>query len=80
MPCHDDLPRLAGAPGGALIPTESERVEAWRLHKLLEAGYPVATAELIAGRASGADAIDLHDAVELVRRGCAPAIAAEILL
>ena len=54
---------------------ESAKVESWRLHILLEAGYPVSLAERIAG-----SDVDLHDAVELVRRGCAPAVAAEILL
>jgi len=54
---------------------ESAKVESWRLHILLEAGYPVPLAERIAG-----SAVDLHDAVSLLRRGCAPAVAAEILL
>lgn len=54
---------------------ESAKVESWRLHILLEAGYPVPLAERIAG-----SEIDLHDAVELLRRGCDPAVAAEILL
>jgi hypothetical protein len=54
---------------------ESAKVESWRLHILLEAGYPVPLAERIAG-----SEVDLHDAVELLRRGCAPVIAAEILL
>jgi hypothetical protein len=54
---------------------EPARVESWRLHTLLEAGYPVHLAERIAG-----SEVDLHDAVELIRRGCAPTTAAEILL
>ncbi len=54
---------------------ESAKVESWRLHILLEAGYPVPLAERIA-----VSEVDLHDAVELVRSGCAPAVAAEILL
>jgi hypothetical protein len=54
---------------------ESTKVESWRLHVLLEAGYPVPLAERIA--VSG---VDLHDAVELLRRGCSPPVAAEILL
>lgn len=54
---------------------EPGRVESWRLHVLLEAGYPVHLAERLAG--SG---VDLHDAVELVKRGCDPSTAAEILL
>ncbi len=55
---------------------DRERVESWRLHVLMEAGYPLPLAERLAQ--SGAD---LHLAVELVgRRGCAPETAAEILL
>jgi hypothetical protein len=56
---------------------ESERakVESWRLHVLIEAGYPLPLAERLA-RSSA----DLHVAVELLRRGCEPATAAEILL
>ena len=54
---------------------EPAKVESWRLHTLLEAGYPVPLAERLAG-----SEVDLHDAVELVRRGCEPTVAAEILL
>ena len=56
---------------------ESERakVESWRLHVLIEAGYPLPLAERLAG-----SEVDLHRAVELVRAGCAHDVAAEILL
>jgi len=54
---------------------EPAKVESWRLHILLEAGYPVHLAERIAG-----SEVDLHDAVELLTRGCDPTTAAEILL
>ena len=54
---------------------EGCKVESWRLHVLLEAGYPVHLAERIA-----ASEVDLHGAVELIRRGCEPTTAAEILL
>jgi hypothetical protein len=54
---------------------EPGRVESWRLHILLEAGYPVHLAERLA-----ASDVDLHDAAELLTRGCAPDVAAEILL
>ncbi|HSI97976.1 MAG TPA: hypothetical protein VK926_06400 [Gaiellaceae bacterium] len=54
---------------------ESARVESWRLHVLLEAGYPVHLAERLAG-----SEVDLHGAVGLLERGCEPATAAEILL
>jgi hypothetical protein len=54
---------------------EPARVESWRLHILLEAGYPVHLAERIAG-----SEVDLHHAVELVTRGCDHVTAADILL
>jgi hypothetical protein len=55
---------------------ERAKVESWRLHVLVEAGYPLPLAERVAQ--SGAD---LHEAVTLVSdRGCTPELAAEILL
>lgn len=59
------------------IETHSERskVESWRLHVLIEAGYPLPLAERVA-----VSEADLHLAVSLVENGCAPATAAEILL
>ena len=56
--------------------TERSKVESWRLHVLIEAGYPVAAAERVAARSD----VDLHRAVELVERDCPPDTAAEILL
>ena len=55
--------------------SERSKVESWRLHVLIEAGYPVSLAERIA-----ASAADLHRAVELVSRGCDHEVAASILL
>ena len=59
------------------VHTESERskVESWRLHVLIEAGYPLPLAERLA-----ASEADLHLAVEIVRDGCAHQTASEILL
>jgi hypothetical protein len=54
---------------------ERSKVESWRLHVLIEAGYPLNVAERLA-----ASEADLHVAVELVDSGCAHATAAEILL
>jgi hypothetical protein len=54
---------------------EREKVESWRLHVLLEGGYPYTLAERLA-----ASEADLHRAVELVFNGCSPRTAAEILL
>jgi hypothetical protein len=61
-----------------LLDTGNERakVESWRLHVLIEAGYPLPLAEKIA---AALDA-DLHHAVALVTNGCDPRTAAEILL
>jgi hypothetical protein len=55
--------------------SERAKVESWRLHVLMEAGYPLPLAERIAGSEA-----DLHRAVELIRQGCAAETAAEILL
>ena len=59
----------------AEIETERSKVEGWRLHVLIEAGYPLSLAERLA-----ASEADLHVAVELVRSGCEHETAAEILL
>jgi hypothetical protein len=55
--------------------SERDRVASWRLHVLMEAGYPLPLAERVAHSEA-----DLHLAVELVSQGCAPKTAAEILL
>jgi hypothetical protein len=54
---------------------EQAKVESWRLHVLIEAGYPLPLAERLA-----ASEADLHVCVDLVRQGCNPSVAAEILL
>ena len=55
---------------------EQAKVESWRLHVLMEAGYPLPLAERVAQSSA-----DLHEAVTLVaERGCRPELAAEILL
>jgi hypothetical protein len=54
---------------------EQAKVESWRLHVLIEAGYPLPLAEKLA-----ASEADLHVCVDLVRSGCSPVTAAEILL
>jgi len=55
--------------------SEHDKVVSWRLHVLIEAGYPSELAERIARSQA-----DLHNAVELVLAGCAHETAAEILL
>jgi hypothetical protein len=57
------------------IAGERAKVESWRLHVLIEAGYPLPVAERLA-----ASEADLHVCVDLLRQGCTPATAAEILL
>ena len=54
---------------------ECSKVESWRLHVLIEAGYPLPLAERLA-----VSEADLHVAVQLVRDGCTHATAAAILL
>jgi len=54
---------------------ERSKVESWRLHVLMEGGYPLPLAERLAGSEA-----DLHNAVELLRQGCSPETAVEILL
>jgi hypothetical protein len=54
---------------------EQAKVESWRLHVLMEAGYPLRLAEKIAHSEA-----DLHHAVDLIRQGCSAETAAEILI
>jgi hypothetical protein len=55
--------------------SEKVKIESWRLHVLIEAGYPLPLAEKLAFSSA-----DLHQAVDLVKDGCSPLLAAEILL
>lgn len=54
---------------------ERAKVQSWRLHVLIEAGYPLTLAERLA-----ASEADLHIAVDLIAVGCSPETATEILL
>ncbi len=54
---------------------ERSKVESWRLHVLIEAGYPLSLAERLA-----VSEADLHTACKMVDLGCAHETAAEILL
>jgi len=54
---------------------ERSKVESWRLHVLIEAGYPLSLAERLA-----VSEADLHTACEMINSGCAHETAAEILL
>ena len=55
---------------------EEERVLAWRESELERAGFSARDAFELAIRPD----IDLHTAVDLIRRGCPPATACRILL
>lgn len=62
-----------------LIPAgrgDEELVFDWRLGELMRAGYPLTIAEKVAAAAH----VDLHQAIALLERGCAPETAAKILL
>lgn len=50
-------------------------VTTWRRCRLLEAGFPVLLATVLAGTAS----VDVHALLQLVDRGCSPDLAARIL-
>jgi len=54
---------------------ERAKVESWRLHVLMEAGFSLPIAEKLAHSEA-----DLHRAVEIVRSGCDHETAARILL
>jgi hypothetical protein len=56
--------------------SEEAQVEGWRLEELIRAGYP----EPLAVKIALEHQVDLHHAVELLKRGCRPEIAARILL
>ena len=56
--------------------TEAEMILRWRFDELARSGYDVESALVLASHVE----IDLHDASELVRRGCPPETAIRILL
>jgi hypothetical protein len=56
--------------------SEDELVHLWRLEQLRKTGYPARAAKAIASRHD----IDLHLAIELLRRGCTSDLAVRILL
>ena len=59
-----------------LIWDETELVTAWRAEQLECAGYDAREASRLAKRHD----VDLHLAVDLVKRGCSTALALKILL
>lgn len=59
-----------------VVDAEVERIEAWRTEELRRAGYDRRAATAVATRHD----VDLHFAVDLLRRGCPPDLALQILL
>ena len=57
------------------VETEVERVERWRTAELMRVGFAGDDAVALAARTE----VDLHEAIELVRRGCPPELAVRIL-
>jgi hypothetical protein len=58
-----------------IVETETERVERWRTAELMRVGFPGDDAVALAARSE----IDLHEAIELVQRGCPTELAVRIL-
>jgi hypothetical protein len=58
------------------VETEHERIERWRAEELERAGYDSWSAAQLAASHD----VDLHFAVELLERGCAPDLAVKILI
>ena len=60
----------------ALEEVEATEVIRWRLSQLTSSGYPLEQAVALATRLD----VDLHQASDLVSRGCPPELALRILL
>jgi hypothetical protein len=58
-----------------IVEMESERVERWRTAELMRVGFAGDDAVVLAARTD----VDLHEAIELVQRGCPPELAVRIL-
>jgi len=58
-----------------IVETESERVERWRTAELMRVGFAGDDAVALAARTD----VDLHEAIELVQRGCPTELAVRIL-
>jgi hypothetical protein len=58
-----------------IIETELDRVERWRTAELMRVGFAGDDAVALAARLD----VDLHEAIELVQRGCPPQLAFRIL-
>jgi hypothetical protein len=56
--------------------TAGDAVRRWRLQELVRAGYEPCDALVLSGQPE----LDLHVAIDLVKRGCPPRMAFRILL
>jgi len=56
--------------------TAGDAVRRWRLQELVRAGYEPCDALVLSGQPQ----LDLHVAIDLVKRGCPPRTAVRILL
>ena len=56
--------------------SEVDRVERWRMEELARAGYDRESAIVLAASRD----VDLHDSVDLLKRGCTVDLALQILL
>ena len=56
--------------------SEGDPVRRWRVEQLRKAGYPARAARTLGGCRN----VDLHRAIDLIARGCSPAVATRILL
>jgi hypothetical protein len=56
--------------------SEIDRIERWRHEELARAGYDAESAVVL----SASHDVDLHEAVNLLRRGCSVELALQILL
>jgi hypothetical protein len=73
MTAHHVVPPVRGtSPQG---PVPSTDVEAWRLRRLVDAGFPLRLALKLAATPG----VDLHALLALLDRGCPPELAARIL-
>lgn len=60
---------------GSATPQQGDDVTAWRAHRLVEAGFQLELAAVMAADPHW----DLHAILELVERGCPPHLATRIL-
>jgi hypothetical protein len=73
MTAHHVVPPVQGT--AARRPVPNSDVEAWRLRRLVDAGFPLPLALELAATPG----VDLHALLALLDRGCPPELAARIL-